>query len=130
VKKKWLVAPIALLALSCLPAWDSCGFWPMASVSGNLVARWDTGHHRYKVIGYGMPTPWRQEEKSALMQRYGIEFRPGERCIVPEWFRQFADAYDNFSEERIRAKFGRNVVRETAEEAFQNWQHAHADALK
>ncbi|UWZ86871.1 hypothetical protein [Occallatibacter riparius] len=128
--KKWLILPAAALSIFCLLVWWVYGLWPIASISGNLAARWDTWHGHYEVQGYGLPVPWTPEYAATLHDRYGIQHRAVTGCIVNNWILDRTDAYNRVSDERIRAKFGRDVVREAAREAEQNWQRTHADASK
>lgn len=53
-----------------------------------------------------------------LKARYGIQYRAVAGCVVSRSQMDFVAAYNNVSATAIGRKFGRDVVRETENEAF------------
>jgi len=113
------------LVLAIFLAW-----WPLASFRGILVAHIDLALGHYEFLGYGLPPPWRFSEAQLLRERYGIEYRQVALCIVSPPLMQYADSYNSVSIPAITRKFGRDVIKETAEMEFVAWQKAHPDRLK
>ena len=64
-----------------------------------------------------------------LKERYGIEYRQIALCIVNRSTRNYADSYDQLSASAAKAKFHRDVFKETADDAHRIWLHRlHYDA--
>jgi hypothetical protein len=80
------------------------------------------GH--YKILGYGLPSPWRAEYARLLQERYGIEFHAVAGCIVSRSLVSYVDEYDSVVEAAAKAKFGRDIFTETAEDAQRGWLQA------
>jgi hypothetical protein len=82
------------------------------------------------MLGYGYPSPSRPEYARCLRERYKIEFRPVAGCIVSYSLVSYVNAYDSVIEEAARAKFGRDVVKECADESLMKWKAPPAMAAQ
>src|SRR6476619_4095775 len=88
-----------------------------ASVRGEIDAQRDIAQDHYVVLGYGLPSPWRQEYIRLLRERYGIRFRTVALCIVSEDVKAYADNYNKVTVAAANRRFKRDVFKECAEEA-------------
>jgi len=92
--------------------------WPAsASVRGRLAADIDVARGKYEVQGYGLPAPWVSEYARLLRERYGVQFRAVAGCTVTKSLVSYVDAYDRVSSTAAKRKFGRDIFRESADEA-------------
>jgi hypothetical protein len=111
---------LAAMALICL----GIGAWDMsASIRGRIQAHLDIARGHYRILGYGLPSPWRGEYVRLLKERYGVEFHEEALCIVSKSVVDYVDAYDDVSKAAANRKFGRNIFEETAEDARRIWEH-------
>ena len=101
------------------------GWWATANLRGRAVAYVDLARGHYEVQGYGYPDPWRREYKLHLRERYGIEYRQVAFCTVSLWQRNYSDGYDSVMATAAQRKFGRDVVNQTLNEAYENWKMQH-----
>jgi hypothetical protein len=69
------------------------------------------------------------EYQQILRERYGIEVRPVGGC-VSFWAASYADAYDKVSMPAIAHKFGRDVLKNSWDEATKTWQKKHQAELQ
>jgi len=121
-----LVRVVAVAALVILLlAWDSSGWWPLPSAFGKHDAHNDISRGHYKELGYGLPFLGSDEYARLLQERYGIEFHYVDFCTVSKSRRDYSDAYNQVSMAAAESKFGRNVFKETYDEAVKNWKFAH-----
>jgi hypothetical protein len=97
---------------------------------GRVAAHVDIRRGRYQMLGYGLPSPSRPEYARCLRERYKIEFRPVAGCMVSESLVSYVNAYDSVIEEAARAKFGRDVVKECADESLMKWKAQPAMAAQ
>ena len=117
VRKHTVLTGVAVI-LVCWIGWDAS-----ASMRGRIHAHFDIALGHYKVLGYGMPSPWRDEYVRLLKERYGIEFHEAALCIVSRSLVAYVDAYDEVSAEAAQRKFGHDIFEETAAEARTKWEH-------
>ena len=82
------------------------------------------------MLGYGLPVPWRPEYARCLRERYKIEFRPVAGCLVSDSLVSYVNTYDSVIEEAARAKLGRDVVKECADESMLRWKAQRAMTAK
>jgi len=115
------VIGLIFLVVGLLEAW---GF--TAPARGHLSARFDLSRGHYRVLAYGLPSPWRPEYARLLRERYGIEIRTVALCIVSRTLVSYADGYNEVSAAAANRKFGHDVFKECAEAASQSWEHQRA----
>lgn len=113
---KYLGLAIALL-ICCFSGW-----WFSASLRGQLAARFDVARGRYLLQTYGLPVPWINEEGRILRQRYGIQMEAVAGCVVSPPLVNYVDAYDDYVVAAANRRFGRDVFKESREEAERNWK--------
>jgi hypothetical protein len=114
--RRGLTAGLAAISgIVVLLAWDCCGWSPVPQIAGRMAAERDMRHGIYRVLGYGLANPERSVYAQEIKNRYGVEFRAIAGCIVTKARADYVDAYDAVSEGAIRQRFGRDVLRETAE---------------
>lgn len=101
------------------------GVDPIASQRGRLAARLDLAFGHYEIRGYGLPVPYSNEYARLLQERYGIHYRQAALCIVSESLRDYVDAYDSIMAAAAERKFGKDIFRESFEEARQHWNAQH-----
>ncbi len=104
-------ASVILLVIA-LQAWPAT-----SSLRGRIAARIDLRRGHYKILVYGLPPPDRPEFTRFLRERYGIETEAVASCVVSEPLLSYADAYDELGVAAANDKFGRNVFKESEEEA-------------
>jgi hypothetical protein len=97
---------------------------------GRVAAHVDIRRGRYQMLGYGLPVPWRPEYARCLRERYKIEFRPVAGCLVSDSLVSYVNTYDSVIEEAARAKLGRDVVKECADESMLRWKAQRAMTAK
>jgi hypothetical protein len=124
-KHKVLTVSIAAFAglILCSSLWSI-----MASVRGEMVARYDVFHRHYEVLGFGLPVPWRPEYARLLQERYGVKFRGVAGCVVSAALVAYVDSYNKVSAEAVNRKFGHDVFKECSEEARKSWEQARKSA--
>jgi hypothetical protein len=105
--------------------WDVYGWWPIPSAFGKHAAHIDISRGNYKELGYGLPFLGSDEYARLLQERYGIEFHYVDFCTVSKSRRDYSDAYNQVSMEAAESKFGRDIFKETYDEAVKNWKLAH-----
>lgn len=120
------VAVAACLVL--LLGWDVCGYAPIPSIRGRLDAERDVSKGRYRVLGYGLPAPWRANYQSLLLKKYGVQFHAVAGCIVSKAQVDYVAAYDQVSENAAKRRFGRDIFEEASNEASQEWKLGTAQA--
>lgn len=98
-----------------------------ASFRARLAARFDLARGHYKILGYGLPSPYQNEYARLLQERYAIEYHQAALCIVSKSLRDYVDNYDAVSAAAAVRKFGHDVFKETAQEARTRWNAAHPD---
>lgn len=118
------VVAVTTMAILLL-IWAVFSWWPIPSALGKRDARIDISRGHYKELGYGLPLPGSNEYARLLYERYGIEFHYVGYCTVPKFRRDYADAYDEVSSAAVKRKFGRDVFKETYDEAAKNWKLTH-----
>lgn len=119
----WIVGVLVALVFS-VAAWVYT-----APSRGRLSARFDVWRGHYRVLAYGLPSPWRPEYTKLLRERYGIEVHTVALCIVSETLRAYADSYNEVSAAAANRKFGHDVFKECAEVANKNWEIQRAARL-
>lgn len=119
----WIVGVLVALVFS-VAAWVYT-----APSRGRLSARFDVWRGHYRVLAYGLPSPWRPEYAKLLRERYGIEVHTVALCIVSETLRAYADSYNEVSAAAANRRFGHDVFKECAEVANKNWEIQRAARL-
>ena len=119
----WIVGALIALVFS-VSAWVRT-----APGRGRLSARFDLWRGHYRVLAYGLPSPWRPEYAKLLRERYGIEVHTIALCIVSETLRSYADSYNEVSAPAATRKFGHDVFKECAEVASKDWEIQRATRL-
>ena len=119
-KRSAIIGSIAL-PLALVGAWSLA-----APIRGRMAARYDVRHGHYKALAYGLPPIWNSEYVRLLKEKYGIEMHTIALCIVSETLRSYADSYDEVSAAAANRKFGRDVFKESAEEARKRWESRRA----
>jgi|GEM_PF-2566199 hypothetical protein len=112
---------IAISAASIIAVgliWGIVGWWPLPSTLGNIAARVDVSHGRYRELGYGLPFLGSTEYAQLLDKRYGIEFQYVGFCTVSRSLMDYADAYNNVNMTAAKQKFGSDIFRRTHDEAL------------
>ena len=107
-------------------AWAQSGWWPIPSIVGTLDARVDVARGHYRELAYGLPSQGSIAYARLLKERYGIEFSFVGYCTVSKSTRDYANAYDMVSTKASRQKFGRNVFKQTFDEAEKSWNQTAA----
>ncbi len=120
--KKFNRILVGTVAAALLFMWAVFGFWPIPSVRGQLDARIDVSRGHYKKLGYGLPFRGSTEYARLLKERYGIDFGYIAYCTASNSQRGYADAYNEVSTAAAKRKFGRDVFKETFDEAQRNWR--------
>src|SRR5437016_3942541 len=115
---------IVVLPLLCSEIWSRT-----APFRGRQAAEKDLAHGRYIVLGYGLPPRGVAEYKHILRERYDVEYRQVALCIVTKSLMTYADSYDSLSGAAIRQKFGRDVFKNSWDEANRDWQEKHTADL-
>jgi hypothetical protein len=110
-------------------------WWVAVPMRGGAAARIDLSRGRYKVLTYGLPVPWFSEYARLLRERYGIRVQAVAGCIVSEPLIRYVESYNRLVEEAAAKKFGRDVFKECAMDAQENWKRLaavgkNADRLK
>ena len=118
-KHKILTALILLGALIV----STIGWGASSKLRGELAAKYDLAHGRYKELGFGLPVIWRDEYARLLHERYGIEFKAVAGCIVSPDLVAYVEGYNKVSSSAMTQKFHRDVLWETSQEAERNWAH-------
>ena len=96
-------------------------FWAWSSSAparGRLTARFDLSRGHYTFLTYGLEPPQRREIARLLQERYGIELRTVAGDIVSEDLVSYVDGYDGVMSRATTSKFGHDVYRECAAEAY------------
>jgi hypothetical protein len=106
------------------------GWLPLSYARGNLAAHLNLARGRYRILTWGLPAPWRQEEARSLRLRYGIEEHAVAGCIVSFTLRRYVEGYNQVSEAAMNRKFGHDVIEETAKEAFADWKRTTSFSKK
>jgi len=115
-----------LVAAFLFLAWASAGFWTISTLRGQLAAKIDISHGQYKVLGYGLPTPWRSNYAALLNSRFGVRYEAVAGCTVTQGIVDYVEAYDKESSSAINRKFGRDVLKEAVDETEKEWAIAHS----
>jgi len=116
-RRRLIVAAVALLVVA--------GWWFSAYPRG-MIAAWADGardHHEVKV--FGLPPPWAGEYARLARERYGVEVNAVAGCVVTQDLVWYVDGYNSVAEPRIRARHGKDIFAECAEEARAAWELAH-----
>jgi hypothetical protein len=117
-RRRRIVAAVALLVLAI-------GWWFSAYPRG-MIAAWADGargHNEVKV--FGLPPPWVREYARLVRERYGVEVNAVAGCVVSPDLVWYVDGYNSVSEPRIRARHGKDIFAECADEARAAWELAH-----
>lgn len=122
-----IAGPATLLLLL---AWDAVGWVPFPGIQGNIEARIDIAHGRFRELGYGLPYRWTPVYKTLLRDRYGVEFNAVAGCIVSKSLEDYVAAYNKVSLSAANLKFGHDIFREVSEEARKDWEREHEPSLK
>jgi hypothetical protein len=123
-----LIGAVAVVAMVILLfMWDSSGWWPIPSIRGQHDARVDVAHGNYKVLTYGIADPSRSEYSTQLRQRYSVELHAVAGCTVSKSLVDYVAAYNEVSIAAVKNKFGRDIFKETYDEAVKNWKLAHPE---
>jgi len=110
-RHRWLSAILILLA-------GPIGWWVSGGIRGQLVAHFDVARGRYEILTFGLPAPWRSEFARILRDRYGIEQRVVAGCMVTPSLVAYTEGYNQVSMTAANLKFGRNVFKESADDAM------------
>lgn len=105
------------LIVGSLIAW-----WLSASLRGQFAARMDVARGTYTLQVYGLPVQWRGEEARILQEKYGIRMKAVAGCVVTDSLVNYVDAYDEYVMAAANRKFGRDIFKESMEEAERNWK--------
>jgi len=112
---------VSLFTLAfCLLAY--CELEVPAKFYGQLAADYDITQGHYEQLTYGLPVRWHQEYVRLLRERYGIEAHAIAGCVVTRPLIAYAAGYNKVSMKAANRKFGRDIFRESANEAGRNWQ--------
>lgn len=98
-----------------------------AALRGRLTASVDVVRGHYAVMGYGYPPSYTHEYSHILRERYGIEYEQAALCIVSKSLMAYVNSYDSISAAAAIRRFGRDIFKETTEEAKANWNRQHPD---
>jgi len=107
-KFAFLSAVVVLLAM---------GFLLHGTLLGFIRAHWDILHGHRRVMSYGRPAAWAGEYQRLLLDRYGVRLEWVAGCVVPYSMVSYTDAYNYVSEASIKRQFGRDILKECAEDA-------------
>ncbi len=113
------------LVIGSLVAWEYS-----ASLRGELAARIDVAREDYVLLVFGLPVPWRGEGARILQQRYGIRMKAVAGCVVSSSLVNYVDAYDSYVVSAANKKFGRDVFKESLDEAERNWKLKSAEHME
>lgn len=99
--------------------------WRFSAYPRGMIAGWGAGlrgHNEIKV--FGLPPPWYGEYTQLIRERYGVEINTVGDVVTRDsvWY---ADGYNSVARQRIRARFGKDIFAECAQEARTTWELAH-----
>ena len=114
------VASVTVLA-AILFAWGICGWWPIPSIRGRIDAKIDVAHKQYRQLGYGRPFRGADEYARLLQQQYGVDFHYAGYCTVSRSLMDYADAYNEVSTVAAINKFGRDIFKDSYDQAVKDW---------
>jgi hypothetical protein len=103
--------------IGCLYAWEAT-----ASLRGQMAARRDVADGHYNLLVYGLPVEWREDDARILQQRYDIRMKAVAGCTVSGGLIDYVDGYDRYVAKKAKGKFGRDVFKESADEAERAWR--------
>lgn len=90
----------------------------LGKVRGRAEARRDIQEGRLALEIMGPPPPpWQETYQRLAKERYGIEQRWVAGCMPSNRVMGHADGYDEVMEAEIERRFGKDVLKKTAEEA-------------
>jgi hypothetical protein len=96
---------------------------PFCAVRGHLAGLIDIERENYEILAFGLPPTWMPEYARLLRDRYGIRLRRVANCTVSESLVSYVRSYNEVSTAAANRKFGRDVFKECAEDARNNWAH-------
>jgi hypothetical protein len=113
--RKVLISVIAIAVLLCafLETWSLT-----AHLRGRLAAQLDLRQQHYTFLTYGLEPPERRVIAELLRERYGIELRTVAGDIVSRDMQSYVDGYNGIMIAAANGKFGRNVYKDCADEAY------------
>ena len=88
---------------------------------GRYEAKRDVACGRYALRLHGTPAGWRRDQAALLRAKYDIHLRVG-GCIVSGFDKTYDREYNQIQHPAITNKFGRDVIKECAEEAEAAWK--------
>lgn len=101
---------LCLLAIVISPAiW-----WYSGPVRGRLMAHYDIARGQYRILFYGLPMFGFSEYRQLLHDRYSVELL-ARGCVVTD--APYVNAYDKVVTDAVNRKFGRDIFRESWQEA-------------
>lgn len=118
-RKLWIA--LAALVLFGAGLYVALGYEPAPMTRGEFEARIDIAHGRYKELTYGLPVMWFPTYQHLLRERYGVEVHPVAGCVVSDSLIAYIQSYNQVSTAAINKKFGRDVFKESADEASRQW---------
>lgn len=105
---------VGLLSLSSCSAFNS---W-RGEVNGRADARKDLQAGKLNIETMGPPpAPWEGAYEKLLKERHGITYSWVAGCIVNDRVSGHARAYNQIMEAEIERRFGKDVLKKTADEA-------------
>lgn len=116
--RKWFIGLALLPALALL-------WLPLSYAHGCLDAQLDVMRGRYKILVYGLPAPWREDDASLLKLRYKVEERAVAGCMVSRSLTKYVEGYDRVSRNAANRKFGHDVFAEALNEVRLHWMQNH-----
>jgi hypothetical protein len=102
-------------------------WWISAGLRGQLMARYDVAHGRFKLLVYGLPASGFPEYRRLLRERYGVEV-VSLGCVATDG--SYTNAYDRVVTAVVNRRFGRDVFKESSDEATKRSQEKHKAELQ
>jgi hypothetical protein len=103
-------------------------WWASAYPRGVLMAHLDHARGHYQVLSFGLCSqPWDDECTDLLWERYGVERNWVDGPWWLPWRWSYFSGYGSTSERLLEEKFGKDIFRECAAEARQQYQAEHPE---
>ena len=109
----WALVGLVALLIATLTVWSLS-----ASPRGRWKAQSDLRQGHVALLTYGLEPPQRRVIARLLRERYGVELRTVAGDIVSEDLTAYVRAYNEVMQTAINNKFGHDVYKECAEQAY------------
>ena len=115
LKRHWLITVV----LGLLFLWVLMLVTPR--LRGHAAASRDLSRGHYEVKTIGFVGLWREDYAAILRDRYGVQLSVGAGCLASRSRVSYCKAYNAVQRPTIIAHFGRDIFRESRDEARAAW---------